>query len=169
MSSPTLPLPRPSSSFKIMFSLDNSSLASQSHIFQYRSPRPSTLPYPQPALPYLSCWWTGDSTDFWGRSLEITLPQYSELLSCHSWRNNSKHITGPMAQWREQCRLNRRMEVHPPTAELTHALHILPEHPPLLSPYPPPILPSILLPRLPDEPTCYADCVIKSLAAHTQV
>ena len=60
---------------------------------------------------------------------------------------------GLMAQWREQCRLNRRMEVHPPTAELTHTLHILPEPPHLLSLYPPPIPPSTLLPSWPNKST----------------
>ena len=149
----TLPSPRLSSSFEIMFSLDNSSLASQSHVFQYRSLRPSTPPYPQPTPPYLSCWWTGDSTDFWGRSLETTLPRYSEPLSSHSWRSNGEHITGPMAQWREQCRQTRRMEAHPLTPESICALHALPEHPPLPSPCPPltPLL--TCLPSWPDKPT----------------
>ena len=149
----TLPSPRPLSSFKIMFSSDNSSLASQSHIFWYRSLWPLTLSYPLPALPYLSCWWTGNSTDFWGHSLETTLPQFSKLLSSHSRRNNGERITGPMALWREQCRLDRRMEVCLPTPELTLTPHVLPEPLPLPNPCPRLILLSTLLPRWLNEPT----------------
>ena len=60
---------------------------------------------------------------------------------------------GPMAQWREQCRVTRRMEAHPPTPGSTHTLHILPEHPPLPNPCPPLTPLSTHLPSWPDEPT----------------
>ena len=148
----TPPSPRPSSSFKIMFSSDNSSLALQSHIFWYRSPRPLTLPYLPPKLLYLSCWWIGDSTDFWGHSLETTSLQFSEL-SSHSQRNNGEHIAGPMDQCREQCRMDRRMKVCPLIPEPILSLHVSPGPLPLPNPCPLLILPSTLLPRWHNEPT----------------
>ena len=149
----TPPSPRPLSSFESMFLSDNSSLTSQSHIFQYRLPRPLTLPCPLPKLLYLSCWWTGDLTDFWGHSLETTSPQYSELLSSHSRRNNGEHITGPMAQWREQCRMARRTLIPLPMLDPNPALHALSDHPLLLNPCPLWTLPSTHFPSWPDEPT----------------
>ena len=59
----------------------------------------------------------------------------------------------PMTQWREQCRLARRMAVYPLTPKLTPTPLALPEPPPLPNPFPPLILPSILFPSWPDEPT----------------
>ena len=146
----TPPSPRPLSSFEIMFLSDNSSLTLQSHVFQYRSLRPLTPPYLLPKLSYLSCWWTGDLTDFWGHSLEITSPQYSELLSSHYLRSNSEYTTAPMTQWREQCGLARRMAVHPLVPEPTPTHHALPGPPPLPNPFPQLIPPSTLLPSWPD-------------------
>ena len=149
----TPPSPRLSSSFKTMFSSNNSSHASQSHIFQYRLPRPLTLPYLLPEPPYLSCWWTGDLTDFWGCSLETTSPQYSEPLSFHYQRSNGKCIMAPMTQCREQCRLARRMVACLLTPEPIPAPLTLPEPPPQLNPFPLLILPSTLFPNWPDKPT----------------
>ena len=148
----TLPLPRPSSSFEIMFLSDNSSLTLQSHIFWYRLLRPLTLPYPPPAPLYLSCWWTGDSTDFWGCFLETTLPQFSKPLSSHYLKNSGEHIMGPMMQWREQFKPTRRIVTHPHMLELTPTPHIQFGPPLLLNPSPPLILWSIHLPRWPDGP-----------------
>ena len=149
----TPPSPRLLSSFKIMFSSNNSSLASQSHVFQYRSLRHLTPPYPPHKLLYLSCWWTGDSTDFWGGSLETTSPQYSEPLSSHCRRSNGECTMAPMTQWREQCRMARLMAIHPHMPELTPAPLAPPEPLPLPNPCLLQILLSILLPRWPDEPT----------------
>ena len=58
-----------------------------------------------------------------------------------------------MVQWREQCRITRRMEDHPPTTESTHALHPLPKPPLLLNPCPPLTWLLTLLPRWPNGPT----------------
>ena len=59
----------------------------------------------------------------------------------------------PMTQWREQCRLARRMAVHPLMPELIPTPLIPPEVPLLLNPFPPLTLLSTHLPNWPDEPT----------------
>ena len=68
------PSNKPSSSFETTPSYDNYLLNLQSHVFPYRSPKPLTPPSQPPIPAYLSCWWTGDSTDFWGHFLETTSP-----------------------------------------------------------------------------------------------
>ena len=115
----TPPSNKPSSSSEITPSYDNYLLDLQSHVFPYRSLRPLTLPSQPPAPAYLSCWWTGDSTDFWGHFLETTLPRFSELLSSHCWRDNGKYTTAPMMQWREQFKRKKTMD--PLFPSLSHA------------------------------------------------
>ena len=117
--SPSLPPPaitmtppsnKPLSSSGITPSYDNYLLDLQSHIFPYRSLRPLTPPLWPPAPAYLSCWWTGDLTDFWGHFLETTLPRFSELLSSRCQRDNGKPTTTPMTQWREQFKKKRTVD-----------------------------------------------------------
>ena len=102
---------KPSSSSETIPSYDNYLLNLQSHVFPYRSPRPLTLPSQLPTPAYLSCWWTGDSTDFWGHYLETTLLQFSEPLSSRCLRGSDKPTTALMTQWREQFK--RRKTIDP--------------------------------------------------------
>ena len=104
----TPPFSKPSSSSEIIPSYDNYLLDLQSHVFPYRLPRPLTPPSQPPVPAYLSCWWTGDSTDFWGHFLETTSPRFSEPLSSHCRRDNGKHTTALMTQWREQFKRKRK-------------------------------------------------------------
>ena len=138
----TPPSNKPSSSFETTPSYDNYLLDLQSHVFPYRLPRPLTPPLQPPVPAYLSCWWTGDSTDFWGHFLETTSPQFSELLSSHCWRDNGKHTTAPMTQWREQFK--RKKKTMDP-------LFPSPNPIPLTRPEPPHPLPSTHFPSWPAE------------------
>ena len=122
-------------------SYDNYLLDLQSHIFPYRSPRPLTPPLQPPAPAYLSCWWTGDSTDFWGHFLETTSPRFSEPLSSHCRRDNGEPTTAPMTQWREQFK-KKRKTVDPLFPMSNPVSPTQPGHPHPLTQYLPPTLPS---------------------------
>ena len=137
----TPPSNKPSSSSEITPLYDNYLLGLQSHVFPYRSLRPLTPPSQPPIPAYLSCWWTGDLTDFWGHFLETTSPRFSEPLSSHCRRDNSKPTTAPMTQWREQFKKKRRTidPLFPMSNPVPPALPGRP-HPPTL--YHPPTLPS---------------------------
>ena len=160
---------KPSSSSKTIPSYDNYLLDLQSHVFPYRSPRPLTPPSQLPAPAYLSCWWTGDSTDFWGHYLETTLLQFSEPLSSRCLRGSDKPTTALMTQWREQFK--RRKTIDPLFPSSNPAPLALLE--PLLPPtqYPPPTLQSTRLPSWPDEQTPFllADRMLRLARVGTNV
>ena len=158
---PSLPLPaftmtppssRPSFCSGTTPSYDNYLLDLQSHIFPYRSPRPLTPPSQLPAPVYLSCWWTGDLTNFWGHFLETTSPRFSELLSSHCLRDNSRTTTTPMTQWREQFKKKKRT-MDPLFPALNPALLAQPGHPHPPTQCPPPTLLSTHLPNWPATQT----------------
>ena len=143
---------KPSFSSGIIPSYDNSLLDLQSHVFPYRSPRPLTPPLWLPAPVYLSCWWTGDSTDFWGHFLETTSPRFSEPLSSRCWRDNDKPTTTPMTQWREQFR--KKKKTVDPLFLPSNPIPLTPPEPPHPpTPCPPLTLPSTHFPNWPAEPT----------------
>ena len=119
---------RPSSFSRTIPSYDNCLLDLQSHVFPYRSPRPLTLPSRPLAPACLSCWWTGDSTDFWGHYLETTLLRFSEPLSSHCQRNNGKPTTTPMTQWREQFKKRKTID---PLFPLPNPAPLIQHEPPL--------------------------------------
>ena len=144
----TPPSNKPSSSSKTTPSYDNYLLDLQSHIFPYRSPRPLTPPSLPLAPAYLSCWWTGDSTDFWGHFLETTSPRFSEPLSSLCQRGNGKPTTAPMTQWREQFKKKKIIDPLFPSSSLAQPG---PPHPP--TPCPLPTLQSTHLPNWPAELT----------------
>ena len=148
----TPPSNKPLSSSGTTPSCDNYLLDLQSHVFPYRSPRPLTPPSLPPAPAYLSCWWTRDSTDFWGHFLETTSPQFSEPLSSLCQRGNSKPTTALMTQWREQFKRKKKI-VDPlfPLSNLIPPVQPGPPRPP--TPYPLPTLQSTHLPNWPAEPT----------------
>ena len=131
----TPPFNKPSSSSKTTPSYDNYLLDLQSHVFPYRSLRPLTLPSQPPVPAYLSCWWTGDLTDFWGHYLETTSPQFSEPLSSHCLRDNGKPTTTPMTQWREQFKKRKTVDPLFPLSNPTLLAQHEPPHPP--TQYPP--------------------------------
>ena len=144
----TPPSSKPSFCSRTTPSYDNYLLDLQSHVFPYRSLKPLTPPSQPPVPAYLSCWWTGDLTDFWGHFLETTSPLFSELLSSCCWRDNGRPTIAPMTQWREQFK-KRKKTVDPlfPTSNpvpLTQPgrLHPRTQCPPL-------ILPSTHLPNWP--------------------
>ena len=148
----TPPSSRPSSYSATTPSYDNYLLDLQSHVFPYRSPRPLTLPSQPPAPAYLSCWWTRDSTDFWGHFLETTLPRFSEPLSSHCLRDNGKPTTTPMTQWREQFKRNRKIrDPFLPVSNPAPLAQPGPLRPPIQSP--PQIQLSIHLSNWPVTPT----------------
>ena len=149
----TPPSNKPSSSFGTIPSYDNSLLNLQSHIFPYRSPRPLTLPSQPPTPAYLSCWWTRDSTDFWGHFLETTSPQFSEPLSSRCLRDNSKPTTAPMMQWREQFKKKKTMDPLFPSSNPIPLARLEPPHP--LTWCPPPTLQSTHSPNWPATQTCF--------------
>ena len=127
----TPPSSKPSSSSETTPSYDSYLLDLQSHIFPYRSPRPLTPPSLPPAPVYLSCWWTGDSTNFWGHFLETTSPRFSEPLSSLCRRGNGKPTTAPMTQWREQFKKKKFVDPLFPSSNqslLTHRLPVLYRH-----------------------------------------
>ena len=144
----TPPSSKPSSYFATTPSYDNYLLDLQSHIFPYRLPRPLTPPSQPPTPAYLSCWWTRDSTDFWGHFLETTSPRFSEPLSSRCLRDNSRPTIVPMTQWREQFK-RKKKTVDPlfPVPNPTPLAQPGPPRPPIQ--YPPPTLPSIHLPNWP--------------------
>ena len=147
----TPPSSKPLSSSETTSSYDNYLLDLQSHVFPYRSPRPLTPPSQPPAPVYLSCWWTGDLTDFWGHYLETTSPRFSEPLSSHCQRDNDEPITTPMTQWREQFKRRRTVD---PLLPLSNPAPLAPHE--LLRPptqFPPPTLLSTHFPSWPDEQT----------------
>ena len=147
----TPPSNKPSSSSEITPSYDNYLLDLQSHVFPYRSLRPLTLPSQPPTPAYLSCWWTGDSTDFWGHFLETTLPRVSEPLSSHCRRDNGRHTTAPMMQWREQFKRKKTMDPLFPSSSLVPLAQPKPPCPP--TPRPPRTLLSTHFPSWPAEQT----------------
>ena len=143
----TPPSNKPSSSSGTTPSYNNFLLNLQSHVFPYRLPRPLTPPS-QPLVPaYLSCWWTRDSTDFWGHYLETTLPQFSELLSSRCLRDNGKLTTTPMTQWREQFKKKKTIDLLFPLPNPAPLAQLEPPHP--LTRYPPPTLQSTHSPNWP--------------------
>ena len=132
----TPPSNKPSSSSGTTPSYDNYLLDLQSHVFPYRSPKPLTPPSLPPTPAYLSCWWTGDSTNFWGHFLETTLPQFSEPLSSLCQRGNGKPTTILMMQWREQFKKKKIIDPLFPSSN-----HIPPAQPePPRPPTPCPLL-----------------------------
>ena len=139
---------KPSSSSGTIPSYDHYLLDLQSHVFPYRSLKPLTPPSQPLAPAYLSCWWTGDSTDFWGHYLETTSLRFSEPLSSRCQRDNSKPTTAPMTQWREQFK--KRKMIDPLFPSLNPAPLV--QHEPPLPPtrYPLPTLQSIHFPSWPD-------------------
>ena len=143
----TPPSNKPSSSSGTTPSYDNYSLDLQSHIFPYRLPRPLTPPSQPLAPAYLSCWWTGDSTDFWGHYLETTLPRFSELLSSRCLRDNGKLTTAPMTQWREQFKKKKTIDPLLPLPNPVPLARLEPPHP--LTRCPPPTLQSTHFPSWP--------------------
>ena len=144
----TPPSNKPSSSSRTTPSYDNSLLDLQSHVFPYRLPRPLTPPSQPPAPAYLSCWWTGDSTDFWGHYLETTSPQFSEPLSSRCLRDNGKLTTAPIMQWREQFKKKKTVD---PLFPLSNPAPLNRHEPPLpLTLCPPPTLQSTHSPNWPD-------------------
>ena len=148
----TPPSSKPSSSFETTPLYNSCLLDSQSHTFLYRLPRPLTPPSLPPAPAYLSCWWTGDSTDFWGHYLETTSPQFSEPLSSLCRRGSGKPTTAPMTQWREQFK--KRKKIADPFLPLPiPAPHALLEPPCPLNPFPLLIPQSIHLPNWPAAQT----------------
>ena len=148
----TPPSSRPSSYFATTPLYDNCLLNLQSHVFPYRSPRPLTPPSQPPAPAYLSCWWTGDSTDFWGHFLETTSPRFSEPLSSRCLRDNSKPTIALMTQWREQFKRKRKTrDPFLPGLNPAPLAQPGPLHPPIQSP--PQTWPSIHLPNWPIAPT----------------
>ena len=148
----TPPSSRRSFCSKTTPSYDNYLLDLQSHVFPYRSPRPLTLPSQPPAPAYLSCWWTGDLTNFWGHFLETTSPRFSEPLSSHCQRDNSKPTTAPMTQWREQFK-KKRKTVDPLFPVSNPIPPAQPGHPHPLTQYLPPTLPSTHPPNWPAAQT----------------
>ena len=147
------PSPMPLLSSETTFSSTRCSPNLQSLIYLYRSQRPSTPPCPLPAPLYLSCWWTGDSTDFWGHFQETTSPRYSEPLFSCSWRNNDKPTMETVSRWRWQFQNNNRTVPYPPPPGLIPGPHAPSKLPLLLTPSHPLTLQSTLLPSWPDEPT----------------
>ena len=134
----TPPSNKLSSSSETIPSYNNSLLNLQSHVFPYRSPRPLTLPSWPPAPAYLSYWWTGDSTDFWGHFLETTSPRFSEPLSSRCLRGNGKPTTTPMTQWREQFKKKKAVDPLFPSSNLVPLAQLEPPHPLTLYPLPTP-------------------------------
>ena len=149
----TPPSSRPLFSSRTTPSYDSYLLDLQSHIFSYRSPKPLTLPSLPLAPAYLSCWWTGDSTNFWGHFLETTSPQFSELLSSRCLRGNGRPTTAPMTQWREQFKKKKVLD--PLFPLLSCALLAQPEPPLPPTRCPPLILQSIHSPNWPGKQTCF--------------
>ena len=147
----TPPFNKPSSSFRTTPSYDNYLLDLQPHIFPYRLPKPLTLPLLPPAPVYLSCWWTGDLTDFWGHFLETTSPRFSEPLSSRCLRGNSKPTTAPMTQWREQFKKKKTIDPLFPSLSRAPLAQPEPPHPPTQCP--PPIPQSTHSPSWPGEQT----------------
>ena len=147
----TPPFNKPLSSSETTPSYDNYSLNLQSHVFPYRSPRPLTPPSRPPVPAYLSCWWTGDSTDFWGHYLETTSLRFSEPLSSRYLRDNDKPTTTLMTQWREQFKRRKTID---PLLPLSNPAPLA-LHEPLRPPtqFPPPTLQSTHFPSWPDERT----------------
>ena len=143
----TPPSNKPSSSSRTTPSYDNFLLDLQSHVFPYRSPRPLTLPSQLLAPAYLSCWWTRDSTDFWGHYLETTSPRFSKLLSSRCLRDNGKPTTAPMTQWREQFKKKKIIDPLFPLPNPTPLVQLEPPHP--LTQYPPLTLQSTHSPSWP--------------------
>ena len=147
----TPPFNKPSSSSGTTPSYDSYLLDLQSHVFPYRSLKPLTPPSRPPVPAYLSCWWTGDSTDFWGHYLETTSLRFSEPLSSRCRRDNDRPTIAPMTQWREQFK--RRRTIDPLLPSSNHAPHAP------LGPLPPPTQFRPPTPRLthcpnwPDEQT----------------
>ena len=131
----TPPSNKPSSTSRTIPSYNSYLLDLQSHVFPYRSLRPLTLPSQPLAPAYLSCWWTGDSTDFWGHFLETTSLRFSELLSSRCLRDNDKPTTAPMTQWREQFKKKKIMDPLFPSSSLVPPVPPGPPH--LPTPYPP--------------------------------
>ena len=147
----TPPFNKPLSSSETTPSYDNYSLDLQSHVFPYRLPRPLTPPSRLPVPAYLSCWWTGDSTDFWGHYLETTSLRFSEPLSSHYRRDNDKPTTTPMTQWREQFKRRKTID---PLLPLSNPAPLAPHEPPRpLTQSPPPTLQSTHFPSWPNERT----------------
>ena len=143
----TPPSNKPSSSSRTTPSYDNFLLNLQSHVFPYRSPRPLTPPSQPLAPAYLSCWWTGDSTDFWGHYLETTLLRFSKLLSSRCLRDNGKPTTAPMTQWREQFKKKKTVD---PLFLLPNPAPLAQHEPPRpLTRYPPPTPQSTRFPSWP--------------------
>ena len=147
----TPPFNKPLSSFGTTSSYDSYLLNLQSHIFPYRLLKPLTPPLLPPAPAYLSCWWTGDSTDFWGHFLETTSPRFSELLSSRCQRGNGKPTTAPMTQWREQFKKKKTADPLFPSSSCTPLAQPEPPHPPTQCP--PLILRSTHSPNWPSERT----------------
>ena len=147
----TPPSNKPSSSSGITPSYDNCLLNLQSHVFPYRSLRPLTLPSWLPVPAYLSCWWTGDSTDFWGHYLETTSLRFSEPLSSCCQRDNSKPTTAPMTQWREQFKRKKTVDPLFPLSNPALPTRQEPLRP--LTQYPPLTLQSTHFPNWPAEQT----------------
>ena len=147
----TPPSNKLSFSSKTIPSYDNSLLDLQSHVFPYRSLRPLTPPSLLPTPAYLSCWWTGDSTDFWGHFLETTSPQFSEPLSSHCQRDNSKPTTAPMMQWREQFKKKKTVDPLFLSSNPVPLARPEPPHPP--TPCPPLTLLSTRSPNWPAKQT----------------
>ena len=147
----TPPFNKPSSSSGTTPSYDNYLLDLQSHVFPYRSLRPLTPPSQPPIPAYLSCWWTRDSTDFWGHYLETTSPRFSEPLSSRCQRDNSKPTIAPMMQWREQFKKRKTVDPLFPLLNPDPLTQHGPLHPP--TQYPPPTLQSTHFPSWPDEQT----------------
>ena len=148
----TPPSNKPSSSSETTPSYDNYLLDLQSLVFPYRSPKPLTPPSQPPVPAYLSCWWTGDSTDFWGHYLETTSPRFSKPLSSRCLRDNGKPTMAPMTQWREQFK--KKKKIVDPLFPLPNPAPLGrhgPPHPP--SQCPPLIPQSIHLPSWPVEQT----------------
>ena len=131
----TPPSNRPSFSSETTPSYDNYLLNLQSHIFPYRLPKPLTPPSQPPAPVYLSCWWTGDLTDFWGHFLETTSPRFSEPLSSHCRKDNGRSTMAPMTQWREQFKKKKKtMDPLFLVSNLVPLAQPEPPHPPTLCP-----------------------------------
>ena len=131
----TPPFNRPLSFSETTPSFDNYLLDLQSHVFPYRSPKPLTPPSRPPVPAYLSCWWTGDSTDFWGHYLETTLLRFSEPLSSRCLRDNGKPTIAPMTQWREQFKKKKTVDPLFPLLNPAPLAQLEPPHPPTR--YPP--------------------------------
>ena len=142
------PSNKPASSSGTIPSYDNCLLNLQSHVFPYRSLRPLTLPSQPPIPAYLSCWWTRDSTDFWGHYLETTSLRFSEPLSSHCLRDNDKPTIAPMTQWREKFKKKKTIDPLFPSSNPAPLVLHKPLRPPTR--YPPPIPQSTHFPSWPD-------------------